>query len=190
MQLLCPTRPASFRKTSLACLLAAVFALAAACGGGSDEPEASLQQVFDVDGVLTIGQFSAAGFKQSKQYDVTGLPGADAAYYGFWRSPGEETIDFELRFYPSHEAAVSDGTELVREVTGPEAAVTEADSTWKEGVKDRRTSGFTIGGGGGSLAVKYADYMIYGNVIMLCQGRDSEQSLQRCDQLIKAATGR
>ena len=53
----------------------------------------------------------------------------------------------------------------------------------------RGTSGFTLTGCGGSLAVKYADYMIYGNVIILCQGRDSEQSLRRCTQLVETAIG-
>ena len=106
-----------------------------------------------------------------------------------WAPPGDDTADFELRFYPSHEIAVSQGEALAKEVSGPDAAVTEADSTWKVGVNDRRTSGFTISGGGGSLAVKYGDYMIYGNVILLCQGRESAQSLERCDQLVKAALG-
>jgi hypothetical protein len=94
-----------------------------------------------------------------------------------------------LRFYPTHDEAVTEGVTLAEEVTGPDAAVTEADSTWKEGIRDRRTSGFTIIGGGGSLTVKYADFVIYGNVVMLCQGRDSIQSLDRCKTLISAVAG-
>ena len=94
-----------------------------------------------------------------------------------------------MRFYPTHDESVTEGVTLAEEVTGPDAAVTEADSTWKEGIRDRRTSGFTIIGGGGSLTVKYADFVIYGNVVMLCQGRDSIQSLDRCKTLISAVAG-
>lgn len=176
------------RPVAGALLAALAIALFAACGGSSDS-DGGIERVVATDSVLSFEQFTAAGMKRSKEYDVTDLPGADAAFYGFWQPPGDESVDYELRFYPSHDAAVSDGTALAEEVTGPDGAVTEADSTWKVGVSDRRTSGFTIGGGGGSLAVKYADFMIYGNVILLCQGRDSEQSLRRCDQLVKAAVG-
>ena len=123
---------------------------------------------------LAIADFVGAGLKQSKKYDVTDLPGAVAAYYGFWKAPGDDSADFELRFYPSHQIAVDQGTALPEEVTGRDAAVTADDSTWKEGVRDRRTSGFTEGGGGGNLGFKHADFAIYGNVVMLCQGRDSK----------------
>ncbi len=183
----CRLNSFSFRRFSAAILSVALFAVVA-CGGSGDEGS-ELAQVVASDAVLNVDQFTDVGLKRSKEYDVTELPGADSAFYGFWTPPGGESLDFELRFYPSHEAAVSDGTALAEEVTGPDAAVTEAASTWKVGVSDRRTSGFTITGGGGSLAVKYADYMIYGNVILLCQGRDSEQSLERCDQLVKAVVG-
>ena len=74
------------------------------------------------------------------------------------------------------------------EVTGPDGAVSDKDVTWKEGTRDRRTSGFTSNGGGGSLAVKYADYIIHSNIIMLCQGRDKDQSLERCESIINAVT--
>jgi hypothetical protein len=160
-----------------------------ACGGESEEPVSEVQKVVDNGSTYTADDFTAFGFKKSKSYSVTDLPGADAAVYGFWQATGDETADFELRFYPSHQAAISDGTALADEVTGPDAVVTDADSTWKEGVKDRRTSGFTIGGGGGSLAPKYGDYMIYGNVIVMCQGRDSIEALARCDKLVSQLSG-
>ena len=175
--------------SSLGLIVAATLIAAFACGGDSNGSDTEVQRVTAPDAVLTFDQFLDAGFKRSKEYDVTGLPAADSAFYGFWQPPSDESVDFELRFYPSHAVAVSDGTEFAEEVTGPDAAVTEDDSTWVEGVRDRRTSGFTIGGGGGSLAVKYFDYMIYGNVILMCQGRDSDQSLDRCRELIRAVTG-
>ena len=160
-----------------------------ACGGESEEPVSEVQKIVDSGSIYTVDDFTAFGFKKSKTYNVTELPSADAAVYGFWQAPGDVSADFELRFYPSHHAAISDGTALVSEVTGPDAVVTDADSTWKEGVRDRRTSGFTIGGGGGSLAAKYGDYMIYGNVIVMCQGRDSIEALTRRDKFVSQLSG-
>ena len=163
------------------------------CGGGSNDTESETEfarRVVATDSVYSVDDFLTTGFKQSKTYDVSELPGAVAAVYGFWQPPGDESVDYELRFYPSHGQAVADGTGLAEEVTGPDAAVTEDDSTWSEGVRDRRSSGFTSGGGGGSLAPKHGDFMIYGNVILLCQGRDSGQSLERCNALISRLPGR
>ncbi len=177
------------RRIWVIALAVMAVAVIAACGGSGDSGDSDIQQVVATDTVLTFDQFTVVGLKRSKEYDVTDLPGADSAFYGFWTPPGGESLDFELRFYPSHEVAVSDGTALAEEVSGPDGAITESESTWKVGVSDRRNSGFTIGGGGGRTSPKYADYMIYGNVVMLCQGRESAQSLERCDQLVKAVVG-
>ena len=178
-------RPSSPSALRLMVALALVFAIA--CGGG-DGKNTEPQKILQASGSLSVSDFLAVGFKESKQYDVTGLPGAQSAYYGFWQIGGEP-LDFELRFYPGHQEAVAEGLSFAEEVTGRDAAVTSADSTWKEGVRDRRTSGFTLTGGGGALAVKYADFVIYGNVVLLCQGRDSIQSLERCKTLISAVAG-
>ena len=179
------SRPSSLSSLRIIVALALVFAIA--CGGGDDK-NTEPQKILPASGSLSISDFLAVGFKQSKQYDVTGLPAAQSAYYGFWQIGGVP-LDFELRFYPGHQEAVAEGLSFAEEVTGRGAAVTSADSTWKEGVRDRRTSGFTPTGGGGTLAVKYADFVIYGNVVMLCQGRDSIQSLDRCRALISAVAG-
>ena len=68
-------------------------------------------------------------------------------------------------------------------MTGREALLREVDVRWKEGTRDRR-------GGGAfrdSLTPLYGDYMVFGNVILLCEGRDSAQSLERCAALLTAA---
>jgi hypothetical protein len=168
-------------------MVALAFVSAIACGSG-EEKSTEPQKILPASRSLTLSNFLAVGFKKSKQYDVTGLPSAQSAYYGFWQIDSEP-LDFELRLYPTHEDAVAEGATFAEEVTGRDAAVTEADSTWKEGIRDRRTSGFTLTGGGGTLAVKYADFVIYGNVVILCQGRDSVQSLDRCNTLISAVAG-
>ena len=172
--------------STLAAILA-VFAVACGSGSGSDGSSNAdlLPKVTASDRIFTEDDFLAVGLKKSKTYDVTGLTGATSAIYGFWKPDGTEPVDYEIRFYPSHQEAVSSGTFFADEVTGPDGAVAEDDVTWNEGTRDRRTSGFTFGGGGGSLAVKYADYIIHSNVIMLCQGRDSVQSLGRCWAMIE-----
>lgn len=170
----------------------AVFATA--CGSGSGAAGGSgganlFPKITASDRVFTEEDFLSIGLKKSKEYDVAGLTGATSAIYGFWKPDGIESVDYEIRFYPSHAEAVASGVFFADEVTGPDGAVAEDDVTWNEGTRDRRTSGFTFGGGGGSLAVKYADYIIHSNVIILCQGRDSTQSLSRCRAMIDEVLG-
>ena len=165
--------------------------LTSACSETSDTNDEQSQQfpkITDTERLFTAEDFLSIGFKQSKEYDVAELPEAISAIYGFWKPGGGESVDYEIRFYTSHDNAVTKGTFFADEVTGPDGAVSDKDVTWKEGTRDRRTSGFTSNGGGGSLAVKYADYIIHSNIIMLCQGRDKDQSLERCESIINAVT--
>ena len=104
-------------------------------------------------------------------------------------------IKESIKQYLSSSYTIIDcGTDSIESVDYPKfghlvaKAVSDKDVTWKEGTRDRRTSGFTSNGGGGSLAVKYADYIIHSNIIMLCQGRDKDQSLERCESIINAVT--
>ena len=93
-------------------LLAAVFSISVlACGAfSSDSNVIQFQQVKPFGTVLTIEDLKAIGFKASKQYDVEGLTGALDAWLGFWGPAGSDRKDYEVRFYPSHEVAVSSGT--------------------------------------------------------------------------------
>ena len=121
---------------------------------------------------------------------VKDLPEAKSAYYGFLKIPkSKESIDYELRFYENQEKALSIGVQWVEERIGKDAILTKGDATWKEGVKDARTCGGDSGHGKGySLVVasstcnlaKYFDYFVYGNMIILCQGKDIEQSVNNC----------
>ena len=165
--------------------------LTSACSETSDTNDEQSQpfpKITNTGRLFTAEDFLSIGFKQSKEYDVAELPAAISAIYGFWKPGGGESVDYEIRFYTSHDDAVTKGTFFANEVTGPDGAVSDKDVTWKEGTRDRRTSGFTSNGGGGSLAVKYADYIIHSNIIMLCQGRDKDQSLERCESIINAVT--
>ena len=173
-------------------LLLALVLIAGAAACGSDAGSAAAQtQVTPSDRVYSVDDFLAVGFKKSKQYDVEGLPDAVDARFGFWGPNAADRKDYELRFYASHEDAVASGTALAEEATGEDAKLLERDNpTWTEGLKQRRMSASVplgvVGQVGIAPSAKYADYAIFGNVVMLCEGADSGQSLERCRLLIDA----
>ncbi len=133
--------------------------------------------------IRDLSSFEKAPFKLAKEYDVSELPMANAAYKIFFTPPDSQPIQYELRIYPDHMSAVEKGIEYAEEVTGPEALLRSTDVRWDQGTKDRRGGGFHRGG----LTPLYGDYAIIGNVIMLCEGRGSDQSLSRCESLLFAA---
>lgn len=158
-----------------------------ACGTNDNAADGdSVQRVSQASQNYSADDFISVGFKQLKTYNVDELPGATAASYGFWRSPGQDAKDYELRFYPSHEAAVREGTSLAEEVTGDDAVIFTDDLTWKEGARERRHQVAVSIQSGGELVPTYMDYSIHGNVVMLCEGLDSSQSLDNCQALISA----
>ena len=171
-------------------LAVALIATATACGS-DDDGAATRTKVILSDRVYSIDDFLAVGFKKSKQYDVEGLPDAVDAWFGFWGLNAADRKDYELRFYASHGDAVGSGTALAEEATGEDAKLLERDDpTWTEGLKQRRMSASVplgvVGQVGIAPSAKYADYAIFGNVVMLCEGADSGQSLERCRLVIDA----
>ena len=188
--------PGLHRGAGMAAAGLAAVLLSAACGGGADASETpgpekrAFERVMASDTVYAVDDFLGVGFKKSKHYDVEGLPEATDAWYGFWRPGGGDPVDYELRFYASHEDAVEYGTAPAEEVTGDDAVLSSELMTWKEGSNERRT---IIGGGGtggdaafSGAAARYADFAIFGNVVMLCEGTDSGHSLERCEALVRA----
>lgn len=164
-----------------------VAALLAGCGSGG-ESRAQFQRVQDTGATLSPQSLFAAGFKESKSYEVDGLPGAKAAIFGFWRPAGEDPLDYEVRIYDSHSEAVNLGTVPAEEGTGADAVLDESAASFKPGVRDRRTIiGSGAGGGARSgIGPKYADFVIYNNLLILCPGGQPEQAHERCADLIAA----
>ena len=166
-----------------------LLALTVACG--ESKPEViKVDKITPSETIFTYNSLSKAGFKKNKTYNVQDLPKADSAYFG-WKEVGTEGLkDFEIRIYESHEDAITYGKSYADEATGEDAIITKSDATWKEGVKDRRlistpTDGGSIGAAIGSKSSpKYADYIIYGNLIILCEGWNTEESLERCSGFI------
>ena len=65
-----------------------------------------------------------------KTYDVEGLNGAIAAVHGFQKDNGFDPISYELRFYNSHEKAVSLGTTFVEDTVGENAVMVTDEMMW------------------------------------------------------------
>ncbi len=162
----------------------------------SPEPEEILiDKITPLDTIFSYESLSSIGFKKSREYKVEGLTNAVSAYYGFVK--GNPEIDYEIRFYKSHSDAIEFGTSFAEERTGEDAVLKKDAATWKEGVKDARSCagnphGTVSKGGTANIAhdiqncmhVKYADYIIYGNMVMLCAGWESEGSFRNCEIII------
>lgn len=164
-----------------------------ACGTDPDESSASksnelLQQITPSERLFTHDDVDATGFKTAKEYNVEGLTGATDALFGFWRPDGSEAKEYEIRFYPSHVVAVDSGTAFAEEATGDDAILDKDEAIWKEGIKDRRYffAGPIGTHGSGGVKAKYGGYVIYGNMIMLCEGANAAHSLDRCGALLAA----
>ena len=174
--------------------LAIALLTAVACGRGDGAPgvaapgDETFQKVTSLDTVYTFDDLLAAGFRESREYNVEGLTGATGAWFGWWRSAGADPVDIEVRFYPSHADAVEYGTPFAEEASGDNAIINSNDATWKEDVRDRRAviGGVEGGGARSGAAAKYGDYVIFANMVILCEGTTSDHSMERCESLVDA----
>ena len=177
-------------KTAFAttALLAALM-IVNACGSVSlsditVEPENAgpvTQLVKPSDRVFAVSEFETAGLKHSKDYKSEGLPAVDRVSLFFWKIDGT-AIQYEVRFYASHDEAVASGLSYAIEGAGPEAIIDPDFARYTEGLRDRRTIVHTRG----SPTPRYGDFVIYGNMIALCEGRDADQGTVRCARLVDA----
>ena len=152
--------------------------------------EVAFNQVIDNGNIYTSKDFFDAGFKEYKEYNVSKLTGATEAWYGFW-GPDEDNLKYyELRFYPDHSTAVSDGTLFAEDATGEDANLGRKDAMWRVGLAERKISGNFHARSGNKkileekVSAKYGDFIIYNNVIILCEGKDSNEAFQLCNDLI------
>lgn len=135
--------------------------------------------------VFAVEDLKAAGLKFGKSYDIEGLPGATAAVLMFHNQK-----DVEIRFFPSHAAAVNQGVTVAREIVGPDAVLTGGGMTWDKAIGDERacTPGSHGGGVGGgrdcTRQPKYGDFIAYANFIMFCEGKEPEEALALCQTIV------
>ena len=154
------------------------------CSSQNSESEKSaLEVVSNSDKIFTMDDFYSIGFKKNKIYDVSELNGASDAVFGFWGEKKSDSKTYEIRIYDSHQNAVSLVESIANEVTGNNSIIKSSQSSWKEGLKDRRKSGGPSSSGDSGTFPRYGNYAIYGNVIMLCEGAE-EIALKNCWDLI------
>ena len=100
---------------------------------------------------------------------------------------------YELRFYPNHSTAVSDGTPFAEDATGEDAVLGRKETMWRVGLAERKASSQVVstqsetglaGAAKKPRLARYADYIIFNNVIILCQGEDSKEAFKICNDLI------
>ncbi len=135
----------------------------------SDTPVESSSKLLDeIDGKWLITQtdrhysvqdFLDIGWKKSKQLEVETLPESIDAWYGFYMQK-----DIELRFYDSHEAALTHGVPPAQETIKKDA-----------GARIGAATVWTV-----NIAL-YGAYAVAGNVVMMC-----ELELASCEALVKA----
>ena len=151
-------------------------------GGAPAEGSGVDPRIKSAEGTYTIDDLKVAGVKANKEYDVEELPGADAA----WRIIYNR-LDYEVRFYPDHQTLLDEGIPYVEHVTGDDAVVIGDDVIWEEGAKDRRrcSRDADTPHSGCAYSPRYWDYVVVGNMIMMCEGLESKQSIENCEDLLE-----
>ena len=154
----------------------------AACGSDSAaEDTGPIAQVADLPREYAEDDLMGVGFKVGKRYDVEGLTGARSAINGFWRIAGV-SVEFEARFYGSHDDAVSLGTRFADEASGETALLVSGKPAWDEGTRDRRV----VFDWRSPPTAKYGAYVIRSNMVLLCEGKDPNQGFEHCGTLLAA----
>ncbi len=178
------------RKPALIAVMAvagivAVAALACGSDAESGGGAASGSQNVTAAGNYSIDDLTTAGFKKGKTFDVEGLTSATDAYYGFWGKDPYNRQEYEARFYPSHDDAVQFGTAPAENRTGRGAKLKVGQGFWEEGMKEARQCTRAAGGDSSDCTVsRYGDFVIYGNLVLLCQGRDAATSIDTCNEFL------
>ncbi len=161
-------RPAGMPIWAVPALAAVALAALIACGsddavapaasdtGASgapavDEELAKVSTIVLTDRTFTFDDYVAAGWKKSKQFATDTVPGSEDIWYGFFNQK-----DIEVRFYATHEDAVT---------LGAESAASAIDQSFREGGQ----FGSSNRGAGSSAVTKYKAYAVVGNTVMLCE---------------------
>lgn len=170
---------------AVAVLSVAAVACGSDDGGVGSSSGGPIAKIDATDRIYTMQDLIDAGFKKSKTYDVEGLPEAVEVLYGFYGVDPYDRQEYEARFYPSHAEASAIGIDYADEVTGPDAVILKDIQRWKVGLTERRQCAGNGGHHSGKCDnPKYFDYVVVGNMVLLCQGKDSSTSLQACSDLM------
>ncbi len=156
-------------------------------GGDTSKDTAEWEsKTFDRSDILSGDDLVSLGLKSGKEYNVSTLRGGVEARLLYWRVK-KVAVEYEARFYGSHDDAVALGTAPAEEGSGEDAIIDSDDAAYKEGIRDRKT---IFDYPGGALKPKYGAYAIYGNMVVLCEGKDDDEAWDRCSALIEALDNR
>ena len=181
-----------FKRLTFTALLFTALSIACGTSDGdtsdsstSSEPEAETR-IFNRETTLSGEDLVSLGLKSGKKYDVATLPGGVEARLMYWRV-NNIAVEYEARFYETHQDAVTQGTAPAEEGSGEDAIIDEDEAVYKEGIRDRRK---VFDYPNSSLGPKYGAYAIYGNMVVLCEGNDDLEGWNRCSALIEALDNR
>lgn len=163
-------------------LFVAMVAVACGSDSGASGGDAAVARVVDNDRIYNVDDLKDAfGVKTVKDYDIEELPGALEAWNLIYNQ-----LEYEARFYASHAEAVAEGTIYADSVTGEDAVVTGDDVLWEEGRKDRRkcSRAAQTPHSSCSYSARYLEYVIRGNMILFCEGDESADAFENCENLI------
>lgn len=137
-------------------------------------------RIFAVERQFMSDDLAGAGLKSGKEYDVATLPGGVESKLMYWRV-NDVAVQYEVRFYESHLDAVRLGAGAAEEGSGEDAVLDDDVAEYVEGIRDRRT----VFDFRGVPRPRYGAYAIYGNMVVLCEGRDDAEAWMRCSALIE-----
>tara|TARA_Y100000588_G_scaffold381794_1_gene468117 strand:+ start:2295 stop:2630 length:336 start_codon:yes stop_codon:yes gene_type:complete len=105
-------------SNALASVALSLILFGVACGSSNESSGSTFMKINKDNAVRDLSSFDGAPFKLAKEYDISRLPRASAAYMGYYIPPDSEPIQDELRIYPDHKSAVEMGIQYAEEVTG------------------------------------------------------------------------
>ncbi len=182
----------STRALILMLLVGTISVAGLACGSDAGDDDSSsggpIAKINSTDRIYSTDDItSVADFKLDDEYDIEGLDSAVSAIYGFYGEDPYNRLEYEIRFYPDHATATGIGVDFADEATGADAVVLKDVQRWDEGLKDRRQCAGNGGHHSGKCDnPKYFSYVVVGNMIVMCQGKDAPTSLQACADLMSA----
>ena len=97
-----------------------------------------------------------------------------------------------MRFYPDHATAVSTGTAFAEDDTGEDAKLGRQETMWRVGLADRKVNLLKTSHGTydernatvDAAGPKYAEFIIFSNVVIMCEGTNINESINRCNSLV------
>ena len=161
--------------------------LALATAGTEANASSSFLKIDPTSRIYTLQSLLDVGFKRNKTYSIVNLDSAIEAHHGFFGLDPYNRLEYEVRFYPDHATAMSIGVDFADEATGDNAVILKDVQRWDEGLKERRQCAGDGGHHSGKCDnPKYFDYVVVGNMIMLCQGKSTAESHQACADLMQS----